>query len=458
MSANSAIKRAFIGLLVFAGALSNPTSPAIAITPHRTAGYGTDGAVTRALGTASVSLHARAAGTAYWVVTRDGGVASGGGAPDLGGLSRSARLTSPVVGMAAIADGDGYWLVSSAGAVYSFGDAKYYGSVGGTRLLGTAGVVVGIAATKDGHGYWLASGTGGVYSFGDARFYGSVRVPAASIVAIAGDPKGGGYWLISATGRVFSFGDATYRGSAPPGHSIVGFAATRDGRGYFLATQKGGVISFGDAHPRGSALGRGSPSPFVGIAAERDGNGYWFANTRGTTFGFGSAAATAAPDLARGAIAIVADPTVAVPRPAVLASAGALLRNAANDSVQLPERNGQIAVEFALGQVGKPYIWGGTGPYGFDCSGLALAAWAAAGVQLPRVAAAQYWSGPHVPLSEVEPGDLIFWASDPADPSTIYHVAISLGGDRTVQATHSGSYVQVMGLWADGLVPLATVP
>jgi peptidoglycan DL-endopeptidase CwlO len=119
---------------------------------------------------------------------------------------------------------------------------------------------------------------------------------------------------------------------------------------------------------------------------------------------------------------------------------------------------GDIAVEFALSQVGKPYIYGATGPYGYDCSGLALASWRAAGVELPRTAAQQYYAGSHVDLNDVQPGDLIFWAADVSDPATIYHVAISLGGERTVQASQTGHPVEVLALWPSGLVPLATRP
>jgi peptidoglycan DL-endopeptidase CwlO len=119
---------------------------------------------------------------------------------------------------------------------------------------------------------------------------------------------------------------------------------------------------------------------------------------------------------------------------------------------------GDIAVQFALSQLGKPYVYGATGPSGYDCSGLALASWQAAGVDLPRTAAQQYYAGSHVPLNELQPGDLIFWASDVSDPATIYHVAISLGGERTVQASQTGQPIEVLAIWASGLVPLATRP
>ena len=69
----------------------------------------------------------------------------------------------------------------------------------------------------------------------------------------------------------------------------------------------------------------------------------------------------------------------------------------------------------------------------------------------------EYYAGSHVPLGQREPGDLIFWASD-VGRATIYHVAISLGGDRTVQATQTGQPVEVVPLWPIGLVPVATRP
>ena len=401
------------------------------------------------------------AANGYWVVNRAGGVGAAGGAPDFGGLGPEVRLAGPVTGMAAMPNGKGYWLISAGGGVYSFGSAKFYGSVGSGRVPHVAGPVVGIAAARDGHGYWLVSSRGDVYSFGDAKFFGPStslrpRIGVGPIVGIVPTPGGGGYWLVSSGGGVFCFGDASYHGSATgSGRVIIGMAPTPDGKGYWLAAQHGAVMAFGDAPARGSAQGKTSPAPFVGIAAEHHGLGYWFANSKGSTFGFGPAAATQARDLARAAVAIAADPAVVVPQAPVIASQGAPIEAASLEEI---DAQGNMAVSFALSQVGKPYVYGGTGPYGYDCSGLAMASWRAAGVHLPRTAAEQYYAGSHVPLSEVEPGDLIFWASDPSDPSTIYHVAISLGGDRTVQATDTGQTVAVVSLWAPGLVPLATRP
>jgi peptidoglycan DL-endopeptidase CwlO len=123
-----------------------------------------------------------------------------------------------------------------------------------------------------------------------------------------------------------------------------------------------------------------------------------------------------------------------------------------------PGTGGAAAVAWALQQLGKPYQWGAAGPDAFDCSGLVLRAWQAAGVTLPRVAADQYDAGGHLPVADAAPGDLVFFAADPADPATIVHVGISLGDGRMVDAPHAGALVRVEAVWSDGLVPLATRP
>ena len=104
---------------------------------------------------------------------------------------------------------------------------------------------------------------------------------------------------------------------------------------------------------------------------------------------------------------------------------------------------GRLAVEYALGQVGTPYRWGGESPaVGFDCSGLARAAWAAAGVVLPRVAQDQFDAGPFVPAGDAPAvGDLVFFG--PA-PGVVTHVGLVVDPRGVmVDAPHAGAAVRV---------------
>jgi len=126
----------------------------------------------------------------------------------------------------------------------------------------------------------------------------------------------------------------------------------------------------------------------------------------------------------------------------------------------LPEGAARSAIAFALGELGKPYLWGGTGPDRYDCSGLLMRAFQAAGIDLPRVSRQQYYAGGHVPARQVQPGDLLFLARDPSDPSTIHHVMMYIGDGRMVEAPYTGEVVRVRAVpWDDSeLVPLATRP
>jgi cell wall-associated NlpC family hydrolase len=99
------------------------------------------------------------------------------------------------------------------------------------------------------------------------------------------------------------------------------------------------------------------------------------------------------------------------------------------------------ALSFAAGELGAPYRWGGTGPGGFDCSGLSQAAYAAAGVSLPRTAQAQFDVGPGVPPgNEVVPGDLLFFGSG---SSGVGHVGIYAGAGEMIDAPHTGAVVRI---------------
>ncbi len=98
----------------------------------------------------------------------------------------------------------------------------------------------------------------------------------------------------------------------------------------------------------------------------------------------------------------------------------------------------------AMSRIGMPYVWGGAGPTAFDCSGLVQWAMAQAGIVMPRVAADQARTGPLLPLSEVQPGDLLFYHTDPTAPDYISHVAIYIGNGMMLQAPEPGMNVQVV--------------
>jgi cell wall-associated NlpC family hydrolase len=100
-------------------------------------------------------------------------------------------------------------------------------------------------------------------------------------------------------------------------------------------------------------------------------------------------------------------------------------------------------LQVALSRVGAPYVWGATGPNAFDCSGLVGFAYAAAGIAVPRTSEQLWLAGPHVPPQDARPGDLLFWANDPAAPQDIDHVALYLGNGMMISAPHTGDQVHV---------------
>lgn len=98
------------------------------------------------------------------------------------------------------------------------------------------------------------------------------------------------------------------------------------------------------------------------------------------------------------------------------------------------------AISYAMAQVGDAYVYGATGDNAFDCSGLTMRAWGAAGVGLPHSSSAQYGSGPHISASALQPGDLVFYYSP------ISHVGMYIGNGMIVHAANPGTGVAVSGL------------
>ena len=125
----------------------------------------------------------------------------------------------------------------------------------------------------------------------------------------------------------------------------------------------------------------------------------------------------------------VAGTAVQAPAPAVMAAPVAASSQAA-----------QIAVQTALAQVGKPYVWGASGPNAYDCSGLTMYSYAAAGVALPHSSSAQSGMGIPVSRDQLQPGDLVFFYSP------VSHVGMYIGNGQMVHASTSGTPVQVVSL------------
>ncbi len=97
------------------------------------------------------------------------------------------------------------------------------------------------------------------------------------------------------------------------------------------------------------------------------------------------------------------------------------------------------AVAFAYAQLGKPYVFGASGPNSYDCSGLTMASWASAGISIPRTSFEQWGSLPHVPISQIQPGDILVFNGEG-------HVGLYVGGGMLIDAPHTGLNVEKIAL------------
>jgi NlpC/P60 family len=407
----SRISRLIVGLLVALGlgGLGLGLASVAGATP---AGQST---TTVGSGPSSTTLLA----SNFWLASAQGNVWNFGNAVSYGSAG-ALPLAHPIVAITPTPDGRGYWLVASDGGVFTYGDAAFYGSTGALSLNQP---IVSMAATPDGRGYWLVASDGGIFTFGDAAFYGSTGAIRLNqpIVAMTPTPDGRGYWLVASDGGIFTFGDASFFGSTGGialNQPIVGVAATPDGQGYWLVARDGGLFTFGDAGFYGSTGSAPSPDPAQKIVPTRDGKGYWIEDQNGTMTPFGDAQGP--------------PPTSAL-----------MFR---------PVTAGDKAVLYAFTQLGKPYIWGGNGPVGYDCSGLVLASWQHGdGMSFARVADDQYHTTgqPEAP-GALSAGDLVFWGTSQTDWTTVYHTAMYVGGDRIVESTDGGVQLNSLGQWGQG--------
>src|SRR6195952_843507 len=180
-------------------------------------------------------------------------------------------------------------------------------------------------------------------------------------------------------------------------------------------------------------LAKGSPGYRIGLDTNRNGIACEFLHTSGSSGSGGSGGGAASP-------------------PATVPSG----------SGGWTAAKGEAAVAAAERWVGTPYSWGGgssSGPtlgicgpngaendcnvVGFDCSGLTSYGWAQQGISIPNYSVYQYTLGQHVSMSGLMPGDLLFYANDTSDPSTIHHVTMYAGNGMMVEAPYSGAYVHV---------------
>jgi cell wall-associated NlpC family hydrolase len=128
----------------------------------------------------------------------------------------------------------------------------------------------------------------------------------------------------------------------------------------------------------------------------------------------------------------VAPATAVVAAPACIAGVGQAPNNAAAN-----------AIAFAESQLGKPYQWGATGPDAFDCSGLTMEAYRAAGIDIPRTASAQWRWGVRVAASKVQPGDLVFFTGADGTAKSPGHVGIVIGGGMMIEAFAVGFPIRI---------------
>ena len=118
-----------------------------------------------------------------------------------------------------------------------------------------------------------------------------------------------------------------------------------------------------------------------------------------------------------------------------------------NSSATIPSGAGNAAaVAVAERYLGVPYVWGGASPSGFDCSGLMSYAYAQIGKSVPHYTVAEWNAFPHVPLNQLQPGDLVFF-------NNLGHVGMYIGGGQMIHAPHTGTVVQIVSLAWMGSAP-----
>jgi peptidoglycan DL-endopeptidase CwlO len=112
-------------------------------------------------------------------------------------------------------------------------------------------------------------------------------------------------------------------------------------------------------------------------------------------------------------------------------------------AISAPNQVVAAAIGYAEQQLGKPYLWGGTGPDAFDCSGLVMMAYRSAGINIERTSEQQWATEVRVPASQVEPGDLVFFVGADGTPTSPGHVGLVIGGGKMIEAYATGFPIRV---------------
>ncbi|MBV9208881.1 MAG: C40 family peptidase [Actinobacteria bacterium] len=123
--------------------------------------------------------------------------------------------------------------------------------------------------------------------------------------------------------------------------------------------------------------------------------------------------------------------------------AGCAVTTGSVSAIQAPTQAVATAIAYAEQQIGKPYLWGGTGPDAFDCSGLVMMAYGAAGINIARTSEAQWATEPRVPASQAQPGDLVFFAGADGTPAAPGHVGLVIGQGKMIEAYATGFPVRI---------------
>jgi cell wall-associated NlpC family hydrolase len=247
-------------------------------------------------------------------------------------------------------------------------------------------------------------------------------------------------------------------GTADGVRGDIAFAQAILETGAFTSTDATQLNNFaGIGHPDGAAAGTPFPTVQAGVTAQVQllkevvlGNATTFAEPRVAPDWGGASGITTWAGLA-GTWASAPDywnPAMSSIYASMLAGTGVTVAPSPPPCVPGGPANLAAMFAFAEAQLGKPYLFGGTGPDAFDCSGLTMMAFRAAGISLPRTAGEQYvaTAASAVPYSQARPGDLLFW-SFTGNGADAHHVAIYLGNGQMLDAAHTGTVVRIEAVW-----------